>query len=318
MITLPQHHMDWNLLRIFYFICHSSTLTEAAKHLQVTQSCLSRRLADLELNLGYRVFNRGRRGVTLLEEGKELLELVSPVFDKFTQYQASRTQQSQTTQGLLKVLIPPHLPVSWLTCHTTQFLEDHPQLSFSLSQQVAFSSRFTQYTDCAIQLFDPTRTDELIQRPLCAISYGLYTSQNYLDRNGSFKEIEDLQHHPKLVLKEPDSDRFLGWPESVACDPKTARIHEFSTAQDLLEATRQGLGIAALPRPQAASYPDLVALPFYMTDQVIKLYYAYPKYYQDLKRVTLYGDFLEQHLNNYAGSMSQHFAPVHHLTLATG
>lgn len=304
-------HMDWNLLRIFYFICQSATLTEAARHLHVTQSALSRRLMTLESNLGYRLFNRGHRGLTLVQEGQELLNLVSPVFDKFTQYQTARTQQSQTAQGLLKVSMAPYLPTPWLMYHTAQFLEHHPQLNFNLIPQHSSSGHFIKQADCALQLFDASRDDELIQKPLGKMSYGLYVSQSYLSKKGAFKDIQDLQLHPKLILKIPDFDAPLGWPESVTYEANFARIHEFSIAQDVLEATRQGLGIAALPRLQASSYPDLVALPSYLKDQEVEIYYTYPKYYQDLKRVTLYGDFLQQHLRNDTGSIDQYFAPVH-------
>lgn len=306
-------HMDWNLLRLFYFMCQSPTLTEAAKHLHVTQSCLSRRLATLESNLGYRLFHRGHRGLTLVQEGQDLLALVSPVFDKFTRFQTARTQQSQTAQGVLKVLVAPSLPVSWLTRHTSKFLDHHPNLSFHLIQQHSSSSHLIKQADCAIGVFDPGREDDLIQQPLCKMSYGLYTSRGYLNKKGAFKNIADVQHHPKLILKTPESDAPLGWPKEMACDAKSARLHEFSTAQDLFDATRQGLGVAALPRGQADAAPDLAALPFYLKDQEIELYYTYPKFYQDLKRVTLYGDFLQQHLKDQTESV----VSVHEIALAS-
>lgn len=317
-MTRPQRHIDWNLLRIFYFLCQSPTLSKAAKHLHVTQSCLSRRLADLEFNLGYRVFHRGPRGLTLLQEGKELLELVTPVFHKFTQYQASRTQQSQIAHGVLKVSIAAHLPLSWLMHTTNQFLDDHPEVSFHLLHHLRLSDDFAKYADCALQLFDAARAHELIQQPLCRITYGLYASQTYLDKNTPLEELEDLRHHPKLMLKALDDDTPIGWPKSVDRDSTSARLHEFSTAQDLLEATRQGLGIAALPKSQADLYLDLVALPFDLKDQEIQLYYAYPKYYQDLKRVTLYGEFLRQHFKNDIGPIPKYGVPIHDLILATG
>ena len=314
----PLRQLDWNLLRLFYFMCQSPSLTQAAIHLNTTQSSLSRRLADLEFRLGYRLFNRGVKGLTLREEGKELLEIVSQVFHKLMSYQTRQAQNNQTAQGVLRVLIAPHLPVSWLMQQTSQFLEAYPELNFSLIQHPSPQGQGSQPADCAIQLFDPTRTDEWIQRPLCRLSYGLYISQHYQDQKGPFEKIGHLNPHPKLLLKTPGSDKPFGWPDALGHDPKAARIHEFSTAQDLLEATRQGLGVAALPRQQGTEYSDLVALPFYIKDPVIDLYYAYPRYYQELKRVTLYGDFLEQHLDPYAEISLNNFIPVSEFILATG
>ena len=286
------------MLRLFYYICQAPTLTEAGKYLNLSQSNLSRYLANLEASLGYRLFSRSQRALVLTPEGQELLTLVTPIFHQLTQYQARFGQQNQAVQGTLKMLIAPHLPVSWLMRSTPQFLTTQPQLSFHLRQEANFLMYYTQYVDCAIQVFDAARQDDLIQRPLCRLSYGLYTCQEYLNTHDTFEHIDDLQHHPKLVVKIPGIKDPFGWPTSVPCDPQQACVHEFSSAQDMFEATRQGLGIAALPRRYVALCPDLVAVPFYMTDPVIDLYYAYPKYYQDLRRVTLYGDFLEQNFDH--------------------
>ena len=306
-------HMDWNLLRLFYCLYQSPSLSEAAKHLNLTQSSLSRHLAKLELSLGYRLFQRSRQGVSLLTEGQELLKLVTPVFHKFTQYQACQAQPNDTLQGTLKLLIAAHLPISWLMHDTANFLHNHPQLSLNLSQQMNITSRFTQQADCTIQLFDDRCDDDLIQQPLCTLLYDLYTSRDYLNQRGDFDQFTELQNHPKLIVKAFGSDYPFGWPENVSCDGQAAPVHIFSTAQDVLTAVRQGFGIAALPRQQAASYPDLVAVPFYLNNPIIKLCYVYPRYYQDLRRVTLYGDFLEQTLKNYTGFSKEYFVPVDEL-----
>ena len=295
-------HMDWNLLRLFYCLCQSPSLSEAAKHLNLTQSSLSRHLAKLESSLGYRLFQRSRQGMSLLTEGRELLKLVTPVFHKFTHYRACQAQPNDIIQGTLKLLIAPHLPISWLMYNTASFLQDHPHLSLSFSQQMHFTSRFTQQADCTIQLFDDKCDNDLIQQPLCTLMYDLYTSRDYLDQKGDFDQFVDLKHHPKLIVKAFGSDHPFGWPEDISCDVQTAPVHAFATAQDVLTAARQGFGIAALPRRQAAFYPDLVAVPLYINNPIIRLCYVYPKYYQDLGRVTLYGDFLEQTLINETSS----------------
>ena len=307
--------LDWNLLRLFYYMCQSPSLCEAARHLNLTQSALSRCLSRLESSLGYRLFQRSSKGVRLLTEGHELLKLVAPVVQKFTHYQASQTQKDDVLQGTLNILIPPHLPISWLMHTTSAFLQDHPHLSLNLSQQINFTSRFTQQADCTIQPFDDKCDDDLIQQPLCTLSYGLYTSRNYLNKKGEFDQFAELQYHPKLIIKAFGLDHPFGWPENVSCDVQAAPVHVFSTAHDVLIATRQGLGVAALPRRQAAFYPDLVAVPFYMADPLTTLCYVYPQYYQDFKRVTLYGDFLEQTLKNDIDSLrQQYFVPVNELT----
>lgn len=288
--------IDWNKLKKFYLIAQFPSLSHAATQLKITQSSLSRSLAELEDMLGMKLFERrtrGVRGIQLLKEGQELLEAISPSFQAFTQYEAHRLDQKGHVQGSLQVSISPVLPVSWLLQGTSSFLQQYPDVQFSLIQSQKES--FIQQADCSIQEYNASLGEEIIQESLVSLSYGLYASQSYLDQHGSLNKIEDLQNHPKILLKT-NSDAPWRWPESISCDPATSRIHEFSTAQDALWAAQQGLGIAALPRQQVADDPELVALPFCKEDQKVKLCYAYPKSYQHFKRVTLYGEFLTQNL----------------------
>ena len=63
---------DLRLLECFVRTAEVGNLTKAAFGLDVSHSILSRRIKALEDGLGYRVFNRTGRGVSLTESGKQL------------------------------------------------------------------------------------------------------------------------------------------------------------------------------------------------------------------------------------------------------
>ena len=287
--------IDWNKLKRFYLIAQFPSLSYAATQLKITQSALSRSLSDLEYMLGMKLFERHAYGMHLLKEGQELLEAISPSFQALTQYEARRLAQKDHVQGSLQVSISPVLPISWLIDNTSRFLQQYPDLQFSLVQPQSSKESFIQHADCSIQEYDASLGEEIIQKPFVNLSYGLYASRSYLDQHKPLNKIEDINKHPKILLKTVSSTPW-GWPESIPYDAATSKIHEFSTAQDVLWATQKGFGIAALPRQQVTDDPELVSLPFYVEDQKVRLCYAYPKSYQYFKRVTLYGEFLNQNL----------------------
>lgn len=308
--------MNWDKLRSFYLMAQHRSLSEAALHINITQSALSRSLAELERIVGTKLIERRARGIVLLREGQDLLNVISPFFQDLRCYEEDRRSQYSTVQGQLRLSISPHLPVSCLIQPTPHFLDQYPDLQFSLVQSQGFQESFVQHADCSIREYDDTQKDEMIQQPLVTLSYGLYVTQRYLDQHGPIETIEEIKGYPKILLKTASTPAW-GWPKAVSYESEISKIHTFSTAQDVLWATQQGLGIAALPRRQAAQHRDLVALPFYITDEKVKLYYSYPTYYQNFKRVTLYGDFLQQHLRNDTGSMDQHLVPVNEIALAS-
>ena len=287
--------INWDKLRSFYLLAQHSSLSEAALHLKMNQSALSRSLTDLERKLGLKLIERRPRGIVLLREGQDLLNVISPFFQDLIHYEEHRRSQSTTLQGQLRLSLSPHLPVSCLIQETPHFLKQYPDLDFSLIYPQGFKEASVNQADCVIQAYEVGQKEDWVQQPLVTLRYGLYVSQSYLNQHKPLEKIEDIDQHTRILLKTASTPAW-GWPQAVPYQSETAKSHTFSTAHDVLWATQQGLGIAALPRRQAVQHPDVVALSFYLEEPKVELYYSYPKSYQSFKRVTLYGQFLTESL----------------------
>lgn len=66
--------MDLQLTRSFLTVAETGSITQAASRLGLTQSALSRRVQQLEEQLGARLFTRSRQGIELTEEGRLALQ----------------------------------------------------------------------------------------------------------------------------------------------------------------------------------------------------------------------------------------------------
>ena len=65
--------MDLRLLRTFVTIAEQGTVSNAATRLRITQPALSRRMQDLQRELGLRLFDRVGRRLVLTSAGEQLL-----------------------------------------------------------------------------------------------------------------------------------------------------------------------------------------------------------------------------------------------------
>lgn len=82
--------MEIRVLRYFLAVAREESISGAADYLHLTQPTLSRQLMDLEEELGKKLFIRGKRKVTLTEEGillrkraNEIVELVEKTESEF-------------------------------------------------------------------------------------------------------------------------------------------------------------------------------------------------------------------------------------------
>src|SRR5205814_9741861 len=64
--------LDWNDVRIFLAVAESGSLNAAARTLGMTQPTISRRMEDLEIRLGARLFRRSSKGIQLTEPGETM------------------------------------------------------------------------------------------------------------------------------------------------------------------------------------------------------------------------------------------------------
>ena len=75
--------MELRVLRYFLEVAREENITAAAEALHITQPTLSKQLMDLEDEIGKKLFIRGKRRITLTEDGillrkraSEIIELV--------------------------------------------------------------------------------------------------------------------------------------------------------------------------------------------------------------------------------------------------
>lgn len=79
MTNTPLEAPDWRLLRYFAVVAEEGGLRRAAERLCMTQPPLSRHIKRLEDALGMALFTRHSTGLTLTDEGKAVLRVISPV-----------------------------------------------------------------------------------------------------------------------------------------------------------------------------------------------------------------------------------------------
>lgn len=96
-------------LQTFVELANSASFTLAAENLHVTQSALSKRIADLELKLGVKLFDRTTRRLHLTVEGREFREMAEAILEQVRRSVSDLRQMAKGERGRLWMTAAPHL-----------------------------------------------------------------------------------------------------------------------------------------------------------------------------------------------------------------
>ncbi len=83
--------LKWDDLRLFLAVCDEGSLSAAARIMGLGQATLSRRIAEMEAQVGEPLFVRQSQGVVLTDMGRQLLPSVQRMAEWATQATHSLT-----------------------------------------------------------------------------------------------------------------------------------------------------------------------------------------------------------------------------------
>jgi len=116
-------------LESFVRSAETGSFSSAARRLALTPAAISRNVAQLERNLGVRLFQRSTRGLTLSEAGEHFLQSVQGGLDSIQGAIADITVNAGQPAGVLKLSAAPGFGMDHLLPLMPAFLERYPAVT---------------------------------------------------------------------------------------------------------------------------------------------------------------------------------------------
>ena len=287
--------MDWDKLRIFHAVAEAGSFPHAGETLNLSQSAVSRQIANLEDSLHIALFHRHARGLKLTEQGEDLFSTAHDVFAQLAMAEARITENRERPEGPLMINTTVAFGSVWLTSRINTFVDRYPDIEVSLvlaDNELDLSMR---EADAAIRMTAPTQPD-LIQRHLMTMNYNVFASPGYLKKWGMPKKAEDLDAHRLIVYGEdarPPVEN-LNWlltegtPKGVVRKPAL----QVSNIYGIFRAVQSGVGIAALPDYMNREVGNLIEVLPELRGPSVEVYFVYPEELRESKRIVVLRDFL--------------------------
>lgn len=129
--------MNINLrqLRAFLAVAQQRHFRRAAERLHLSQPAVSRHIADLEAELGVRLFDRSTREVVPTEAGRYLESAIERVLEELEGVLDHMHSEGERRRGKIRIASVPTLSASLMPACIADCAQEYPELTIQLHDQ---------------------------------------------------------------------------------------------------------------------------------------------------------------------------------------
>lgn len=124
--------MEIRVLRYFLTVVREESITKAAEVLHITQPTLSRQLAQMEEEIGVRLFDRGTRKIWLTNEGLLLRRRAEEILQLVDKTEKELVEQEEQVEGKISIGCGEVASVQMLPDLIRNFHQKYPLVTFDL------------------------------------------------------------------------------------------------------------------------------------------------------------------------------------------
>lgn len=230
-------------MRVFAAVAEQESFSGAARQLGMSTALASKKVGQLEEQLGARLLNRTTRRVSLTELGAAYRDrCVAIVAEADDAHDMVRSRQG-APRGALKVAAPRAFGEDVLMPSLGSFLSAYPEITLDLTLDERRVDIVGEGYDVAVRV-DDMPDSSLIVRRVTSFPFVICASPAYLEAHGVPEDPHDLRTHTCIVLSSVSPT--AQWNFNVAGEvlrlPVEARVRA-NTARSVAQLVRDGVGV---------------------------------------------------------------------------
>ena len=240
--------MTLKQLQAFYWAAKLGSFSIAADRLFISQSSLSKRIAELEVSLGKELFDRSARRAVLTLEGEMALADVKLILDTESALRG-KLESSGSVRGNLRMGIGELTAATWFPRFVSRVALEHPGLLVDpqVGQGRAMEADVERGTlDCAVIAGHPTRQTIASQR-LPSVEFSWMGSPALVVKGRTITPSL-LPDYPVLSFAAPSGQAQLFNDWLMSNGAQVDRIISCNSIHTIVELAIAGLGLCLLPR----------------------------------------------------------------------
>lgn len=233
-------------INAFLRVARLRSFSAAAREMQSVTSVVTKRISQLEDEVGTKLINRSTRGLALTAAGQRYVPHFLRLMATYDEVFNESSKKSCSIEGFVRIISAPAITTMFLGSLFTNFQLQNPQVDLEVVLTERAINPLEEGFDVAIgarPISFPNVNDVPLRRydlvPVCAPSY--------LRGKNRPTHPTDLVDHQCLTTTLCGT----AWPFTHMRGSTTVEVHsrmQCSDSQMVRDAARMGMGIAILPR----------------------------------------------------------------------
>lgn len=241
--------INFELYKMFYNVAKNQSFSKAAETLYISQPAVTQSIQKLEEQLGGKLFYRTKKGVTLTEEGKNLLQYIKNSIETINNAENKFSQYINLEEGKIRIKGGSVLNKVLLYKPLKKFIEVYPNIRIDLSNGLT-SESMNELNNGEIDMvllnlpYENNISENITIIECKDIESGFFVSKEYYKKiNKGTLTCDELSKYSLILPKKGSGtediiDKYLKENNLIL----TAK-YECSSINNIADLIREGMGI---------------------------------------------------------------------------
>lgn len=254
--------LDLYKLQIFALTAEAGSFSGAAERLLMSQPGVSQHMQELESQLGVRLFNRGRRGVSLTQAGEKLLSYAQRILALAAEAENAVTDVAHIKAGQMAVGATPgagvYLLPEWIQAFRAQYPHLNVTLQTGITPEIVAQVRAHRLDIACIEgELDDLTAAQVIVQPLEQVEQQVVIGPGHAWWGRGRLSLAELDGQA-FIMRQPNSHSRRWLEAALAQHGIQPRVNAtFDNVESIKRAVMAGDCLAVLPGYAVAQEVDL-------------------------------------------------------------
>jgi DNA-binding transcriptional LysR family regulator len=241
---------DLNEIQCFVRAVELKSLTAAAKALGLPKSNVSRKIKNLETQLGMSLLVRTTRALNLTDAGRSFFEKSALALREIENAVETLDVSRQTVEGTLRITAAMPFATGQFNDIVVSFMDKYPKIKIDLTLTERVVDLIAENFDLAFRIGELEDSTLIAKKLTYNIDGSIVASPQYLKNHGTPKTFADLDNH-EFILFSPNEVPIKKWAMKGPTGKKDLVPRGRLTINNIVsikEAAIRGFGLAVLAK----------------------------------------------------------------------